>query len=363
MAGRTLLTRLDELCNVDVDDADFEFIKSLPFKPYNQTSNQAIITQAITSETNRPLLSDCIKKYGSQGWETVFERLEQSVRICANNVPLIKGRVLIQTSPRHIHDDVAIVKQCRRFADAFEEAGIPRDRFAIKIPFTGSGAVASRVLNAEGIRTLATAVFCLEQAIAASQSVCLLISPYFNEIAAHFDPALRPKVADTALEHPMSPRIIHMLEAFKTLYAETGQEQPIMVIASNLSLEEVLAMAELGCQHITVSKDNYRQLIASPDQSPAITHAKPTHPYATLSTPERLKSLAQKDPLSATENKGLSASLDTDYVAQNGKILDAAIERDSVAGKRMNDAMKFFTESEEKAKQIIEAEMSILGYE
>jgi hypothetical protein len=36
MAGRTLLTRLDELCNVDVDDADIEFIKSLPFKPYNR---------------------------------------------------------------------------------------------------------------------------------------------------------------------------------------------------------------------------------------------------------------------------------------------------------------------------------------
>ncbi|CAG9954516.1 unnamed protein product [Clonostachys rosea f. rosea IK726] len=358
MAGRTLLTRLDELCNVDVDDADIEFIKSLPFKPYNQTSNQAIITQAITSATNRPILSDCIKKYGSQGWETVFERV--SVRICANNVPLIKGRVLIQTSPRHIHDDVAIIDQCRRFAAAFEEADVPRDRFAIKVPFTGSGAVASRTLNAEGIRTLATAVFCLEQAIAASQSGCLLISPYFNEIAAHFDPALRPNVADTALQHPMSPRIIQMLEAFKTFYTETGEEQPIMVIASHLSPEEVLAMAELGCQHVTVSQDNYRQLIASPDESPATTHSKPTHPYAGLSTPERLQSLAQKDPLSAAEKNGLVASLDTDYVAQNGKILDAAIERDSVAGKRMNDAMKFFTEWEEKAKQIIEDEISKL---
>jgi hypothetical protein len=129
---------------------------------------------------------------------------------------------------------------------------------------------------------------------------------------------------------------------------------------SHLSPEEVLAMAELGCQHVTVSQDNYRQLIASPDESPATTHSKPTHPYAGLSTPERLQSLAQKDPLSAAEKNGLVASLDTDYVAQNGKILDAAIERDSVAGKRMNDAMKFFTEWEEKAKQIIEDEISKL---
>jgi hypothetical protein len=29
----------------------------------------------------------------------------------------------------------------------------------------------------------------------------------------------------------MSPRIIHILEAFAKLYHETGKEQPIMVIA------------------------------------------------------------------------------------------------------------------------------------
>lgn len=55
-----------------------------------------------------------------------------------------------------------------------------RDRFAFKLPFSGSAASAARELNAEGLRTLATAVFSLEQGIAASQSGCLFISPYFN---------------------------------------------------------------------------------------------------------------------------------------------------------------------------------------
>lgn len=95
-----------------------------------------------------------------------------------------------------------------------------RDRFAIKIPFTGAAAVAAKELNSEGIRTLATAVFGLEQGIAASQSGCLFISPYFNgeiwvvyclsgnklisfcvvEIAAYFDSSLWPDVSDPALE-------------------------------------------------------------------------------------------------------------------------------------------------------------------
>lgn len=102
------------------------------------------------------------------------------MKICANNVPLITGRVLVQTSPRHLDNVDAIVKQCREFAAYFEECAIPKDRYAIKVPFSGAGATASVTLNKEGIRTLATAVFCLEQAIAASQSKCLLISPYFQ---------------------------------------------------------------------------------------------------------------------------------------------------------------------------------------
>lgn len=71
---------------------------------------------------------------------------------------------------------------------------------------------------------MATTVFSLEQAIAASQSNCLFISPYFNgtsgmlhrqsiigmltrdtEIAAHFDESLRPNCKDTALEVRIEP--------------------------------------------------------------------------------------------------------------------------------------------------------------
>lgn len=38
MAASTLLDRLQKVCNVDVDDASVELIKSLPFKPYNRES-------------------------------------------------------------------------------------------------------------------------------------------------------------------------------------------------------------------------------------------------------------------------------------------------------------------------------------
>lgn len=104
----------------------------------------------------------------------------QAVHFCARNVPFISGRVLVQVSPRYVNDRDAIIRQCHSFAEIFEEVGVSRNRYAIKIPFTGAAASASRELNGEGMRTLATTVFSLEQAIAAGQSNCLFISPYFN---------------------------------------------------------------------------------------------------------------------------------------------------------------------------------------
>ncbi|EXJ55386.1 transaldolase [Cladophialophora yegresii CBS 114405] len=103
-----------------------------------------------------------------------------AVTFCARNVPYLSGRVLVQTSLRQVHDRDAIIKHCLTYAAGFEQAGVPRDRFAIKLPFSGSAVSAALELNAQGIRTLATAAFSLEQAIAASQSNCLFISPYYN---------------------------------------------------------------------------------------------------------------------------------------------------------------------------------------
>lgn len=88
--------------------------------------------------------------------------------------------MLVQVSLRYVHSREAIIKQSQSYAEMFNDLGISRDRFAIKLPFTGAAASAAVELNEEGIRTLATAVFSLEQAIAASQSNCLFISPYFN---------------------------------------------------------------------------------------------------------------------------------------------------------------------------------------
>lgn len=60
------------------------------------------------------------------------------------------------------------------------DSSLPRDRVCIKIPATPESILACKELEDSGIRTLATCLFSLPQAMAASQAGCLYVAPYFN---------------------------------------------------------------------------------------------------------------------------------------------------------------------------------------
>jgi transaldolase len=60
-------------------------------------------------------------------------------------------------------------------------------RLCIKIPSTWEGLQACRTLEAEGISTLATTLFTIEQAALAGEVGCHYIAPYVNELRVHFD--------------------------------------------------------------------------------------------------------------------------------------------------------------------------------
>ena len=107
--------------------------------------------------------------------------------MCKKNIDMISGRVLLQTLPTEAYNTETTLKHARLYDQEFARAGISRDRYCIKIPSTGPALNAAKVLSAEGIPTLGTALFGLPQAIACSQAGMLYISPYFNgELRAMF---------------------------------------------------------------------------------------------------------------------------------------------------------------------------------
>jgi transaldolase len=60
--------------------------------------------------------------------------------------------------------------------------GLSTDRICIKIPATYEGLEACRILEAQGIKTLATTLFSVEQAILAHEVGCEYVAPYVNEL-------------------------------------------------------------------------------------------------------------------------------------------------------------------------------------
>lgn len=120
-------------------------------------------------------------------------------------------------------------------------------------------------------------------------------------------------------------------------------------------------MAELGCQHITISAAVLQMLKDTPDTLPKVDTEKSKHPYATLSTAKRLKGLSQKDDLAGPEWNGVFATMDTDYIANGGAKLDEFIQADPIVKQRFNDANSFFLDAEDKARRAIEHEMEVVG--
>lgn len=60
-------------------------------------------------------------------------------------------------------------------------------RICLKIPSTWEGLQACKFLEKDGITTLATTLFSIEQAALAGEVQCTYVAPYVNELKVHFD--------------------------------------------------------------------------------------------------------------------------------------------------------------------------------
>ncbi|EXM19281.1 hypothetical protein RAB80_009527 [Fusarium oxysporum f. sp. vasinfectum] len=350
MSKVTWLDKLQQQVKIDIDCMDPEEAKRfLPFKPYDQTSNQRLVYEQIISPENRELFLKTVEEGKDEGWEVILDRM--SALLCAKNMENIQGRVLLQTSAFHAYDTEKVIAQARSYAREFEKLGISKDRICIKIPCTGPALNASPVLFREGIRTLGTSLFSVAQAIAACQAETLSISPYYNFPWYHTDREQWPNAKDPALDHPMSPRIVQIQQIYKRLREETGKTQPLLKPASFISAREAMAMAELGCDHATIPEDILLQL--------SLLDAEANVPpggdsYMKNGTPsQRIAHLAQVDPLIGPYWPGLPA-LDINYLADNGAALTQAIAADPVTQRGLDEAIEAFKANELQIRDAIE---------
>ncbi|KAJ4264542.1 hypothetical protein NW762_005744 [Fusarium torreyae] len=351
MGNLTWLDKLQEQLKIDIDCMDpAEAKRFLPFKPYDQTSNQRLVYEQMVAPENRELFLKTVKEGKDEGVDVILDRM--SALICAKNIENIQGRVLLQSSAFHAYDTEKVVAHARSYAREFEKTGISKDRICIKIPATGPALNASSILLKEGIRTLGTSLFSVVQAIAASQAETLSISPYFNFPWYHADRKQWPDVEDPALDHPMSPRLVQIQQIYKRLHEETGKVQPLLKPASFISAREAIAMGEIGCNHATIPEDILLQLslLDAEENPPPGNDAK----KQTGIPSERVAHLAKTDPLAGPNWDGKLPSTDMDYLADNRAALTKAIAADPITEKGLFEALEAFKENELQSKAAIE---------
>lgn len=281
------------------------------------------------------------------------------MKLCALNLPNISGRALLQASPAYAYNTDAIVAHALAYEREFAAAGISRDRFCIKILSTGPGMLAARILEKEhGVRTLGTGLFSVPQALAAAQAGCLFISPYFNEILAHFTaPTDRLLYESPEKEHPMAPRMAQIYQAYRQLVLSGRSAQPpIIKSASFIAVNEVLAMPLLGSQQATILAPTLLEMCAL--QVPAMSSKsyKPSKTYAS-ELPEDTLPLLKVDPL-REDGKAQSFDIGVDYLANKAEALERAIEEDDETKRRLTDAVEVFIKAELQARVLIEAAMA-----
>lgn len=176
----------------------------------------------------------------------------QIVHLAKEVLSNLSGRVHAQISPRFALSRENTLKHGRRLVSIFAREGIPVEQVCLKIPATGAGLSAAAQLEREGIRTLATTLFSVDQAQAAAQAGCLYVAPYFNELSVHFEPETWVEYAAPEVEHPMSGTIRNVVELYKGM-DEKGLPRPLVMPASIVTSKEALAISTLGVDHMTVS--------------------------------------------------------------------------------------------------------------
>jgi transaldolase len=197
----TLLNRLRKSVAVDCDTFDADVARDLgPF--IGCTSNQAIAYHELTrvdgagTTVRADLIKDAIQ-FAQENSSNMASNISLAefavevmmVKLALRLVPYISGYSHVQTNPKYSYDKNKTVENAQRIVTIFKALNSQYDtkRVCIKIPGTWEGLQACRELEKQGIATLATTLFSMEQAALASHVKCTYIAPYVNELRVHFD--------------------------------------------------------------------------------------------------------------------------------------------------------------------------------
>ncbi|KAG6009190.1 hypothetical protein E4U21_003043 [Claviceps maximensis] len=268
----SLLNLLRQTCQVDCDTMDVRVAEKLgPF--VDCTSNQAIAYfELVTPSPANDVLFEQAKSLARGSLSHLLHEDGDSLLFAEFVVEILMvqlqlrfanhttGFLHVQTNPKLCYSTRATVQNARRLIKIFNllaaahqkqhVSSTRNPRICIKIPATWEGLQACRVLRDEdGADTLATTMFCMEQAVVAAAVKCTYIAPYVNELKVHFEKGY--------IDHNKAFDFCRQAQSF---FLQTNSSTQVLA-ASLTSIEEVMQLA--GIQHITISPPLLEELAAT----------------------------------------------------------------------------------------------------
>ena len=171
------LNQLKKMTTVVADTGDLAAIARL--KPVDATTNPSLITKALSTPEMEPVIQQALAKYNND-IDKVIDEL--TIYIGLEILKLIAGRVSTEVDARLSYDTDATLAKALEYIQAYEQAGISRERVLIKIAGTWEGIEAARALEQQGIHCNVTLLFGLHQAKACADAGVTLISPFVGRI-------------------------------------------------------------------------------------------------------------------------------------------------------------------------------------
>ena len=322
---KTLLEQLREVTVVVADTGDMEAMEK--FKPQDSTTNPSLIAAASAMPAYQPIvdgvLKDARKKLGDSADDKEVANLAFKGLAVAFGLKISKivpGRVSTEVDARLSYDTEKTIEQAHEIIDAYDQAGIGRERVLIKIASTWEGIKAAEALEKEGIHCNLTLLFGLHQAIACADAGVTLISPFVGRILDWYK-------KDTGKDYQGAddPGVKSVTTVYN-YYKKFGYKTVVMG-ASFRNLGEIKELA--GCDLLTISPQLLGELNDTQDELPRKLN------------PETAKSLnIEKIVVDAETFKKMHAEdrMATDKLAEGIKGFSEALEKlENLLAKRLTE--------------------------
>ncbi|KAI9716073.1 MAG: hypothetical protein M1828_000484 [Chrysothrix sp. TS-e1954] len=192
------------------------------------TSNQVIANIELRREENRALVDDAIA-------------LAKTLALPSGVMSFAEFVVELSVNPHSAHDIAEVKEDAHRIRRLIQltEPDFDLSRVCIKIPSTWEGLQACRALEKQGIKTLATTLFSIEQAVLAAEVGCHYVAPYVHELKEQVD-------SEYCDPHPnqLLVREIHDYYKYNSLRTQ-------LMPASLVSMQECIQFA--GVDYLTIA--------------------------------------------------------------------------------------------------------------